>query len=62
MTADDDIRPTLRALLASQRYAVLATDDRGQPFTSLMAFAASDDLRGCEKLPRHGDQDFVRRV
>jgi DNA-binding transcriptional LysR family regulator len=19
-------------------------------------------LRGCEKLPRHGDQDFVRRV
>ena len=45
MSNEIDIRPTLRALLQSQRFAVLATDDHGQPFTSLMAFAATEDLR-----------------
>jgi heme iron utilization protein len=45
MSTDIDIRPVLSALLASQRFAVLATDDRGQPFASLMAFAATEDLR-----------------
>jgi len=45
MNTEIDIRPVLRALLASQRFAVLATDDHGQPFASLMAFAATDDLR-----------------
>ena len=45
MINEIDIRPTLRALLQSQRFAVLATDDHGQPFTSLMAFAATEDLR-----------------
>jgi nitroimidazol reductase NimA-like FMN-containing flavoprotein (pyridoxamine 5'-phosphate oxidase superfamily) len=45
MSTDIDIRPVLRALLESQRFAVLATEDQGQPFASLMAFAATDDLR-----------------
>jgi nitroimidazol reductase NimA-like FMN-containing flavoprotein (pyridoxamine 5'-phosphate oxidase superfamily) len=36
---------TLAALLASQRSAVLATQRDGQPYCSLMAFAASGDLR-----------------
>jgi nitroimidazol reductase NimA-like FMN-containing flavoprotein (pyridoxamine 5'-phosphate oxidase superfamily) len=35
----------LQPLLAAQRYAVLATDNGGQPYTSLMAFAASEDLQ-----------------
>jgi heme iron utilization protein len=33
------------ALLASQRLAVLATQQGGQPYTSLMAFAHTDGLR-----------------
>ena len=45
MSAEVDIRPALRALLESQRFATLATDDHGQPFASLMAFAATEDLR-----------------
>jgi len=45
MSNEIDIRPVLRALLESQRFAVLATDDHGQPFASLMAFAATEDLR-----------------
>lgn len=39
-----EIRAALRALYRSQRFAVLATDEHGQPFASLMAFAASEDL------------------
>jgi hypothetical protein len=35
----------LRELFASQRLAVLATDQGGQPYLSLVAFAVSDDLR-----------------
>ena len=35
---------TLADLLASQRSAVLATQRHGQPYCSLMAFAASADL------------------
>ncbi|MDH3959379.1 MAG: pyridoxamine 5'-phosphate oxidase family protein [Actinomycetota bacterium] len=45
MSIEIDIRPSLRALLESQRFAALATDDNGQPFASLMAFAATEDLR-----------------
>ncbi len=45
MSQPESVREVLRRVLASQRYAVLATDSAGQPYTSLMAFAASDDLR-----------------
>ncbi len=39
-----EVRAALAALCRSQRFAVLATDQQGQPFASLMAFAASEDL------------------
>jgi nitroimidazol reductase NimA-like FMN-containing flavoprotein (pyridoxamine 5'-phosphate oxidase superfamily) len=45
MTHDEVMRGRLRALFDSQRYAVLATESCGQPLTSLMAFAVTDDLR-----------------
>ena len=35
----------LTALMASQNLAVLATHDHGQPYTSLVAFASSSDLK-----------------
>jgi len=35
----------LQELFISQRFAVLATTENGQPYLSLMAFAATDDLR-----------------
>ena len=39
-------RRILQDLFASQRLAVLATHDKGgQPYASLMAFVATDDLR-----------------
>ncbi len=43
----DRVRLTelLNRLFASQRSAVLATQQRGQPYCSLMAFAATGDLK-----------------
>jgi len=35
----------VRELLASQRLAVLATEAQGNPYTSLIAFAAAPDLK-----------------
>ena len=45
MSTDVEIQPVLRDLFRSQRFAVLATDDHGQPFASLMAFAVTEDLQ-----------------
>ncbi|WP_313951647.1 pyridoxamine 5'-phosphate oxidase family protein [Accumulibacter sp.] len=45
MSTDVEIQRILSDLFRSQRFAVLATDGHGQPFTSLMAFVASTDLR-----------------
>ena len=45
MSTDVEMQRVLTDLFQSQRFAVLATDDHGQPFTSLMAFVASADLQ-----------------
>jgi heme iron utilization protein len=42
---NDFIRPMLLEFLSSQRSAVLATTENGRPFLSLMAFAATPDLK-----------------
>ena len=41
----ESMEDALRALFAAQPFAVLATDDGGQPYVSLMAFTATDDLK-----------------
>ena len=40
-----DLRKTLKRLFESQQLGVLATYGEGQPYSSLVAFAATDDLR-----------------
>ncbi len=40
-----ELRRTIRHLLSSERLAVLATQCDGQPYTSLVTVAATDDLR-----------------
>ena len=59
MSTEIDIRPALRALLESQRFAVLATDDHGQPFASLMAFAATEDLRHLVVLTERATRKYA---
>lgn len=40
-----ELRQKVKSLLASQRLCVLSTDAQGQPYSSLVAFAETDDLR-----------------
>jgi nitroimidazol reductase NimA-like FMN-containing flavoprotein (pyridoxamine 5'-phosphate oxidase superfamily) len=47
-STDDEQRSTpmrIRGLLMEQSYAVLCTQSQSQPYGSLIAFAASDDLK-----------------
>lgn len=41
----EKVKADLKKLLQSQPLAVLATQGRGQPYTSLVAFASSDNLK-----------------
>jgi nitroimidazol reductase NimA-like FMN-containing flavoprotein (pyridoxamine 5'-phosphate oxidase superfamily) len=59
MSKEAAICARLRALFDSQRYAVLATEDRGQPFTSLMAFAVTDDFRHLVMLSDRNTRKFA---
>ncbi len=45
MSTPEQLQRTVRTLLDSQIQAVLATQHRDQPYTSLMAFAVTPDLR-----------------
>jgi len=40
-----ELRKAIKGLLTSQQLAVLATQGGGQPYSSLVAFAATDDLK-----------------
>ncbi|MDB4433414.1 pyridoxamine 5'-phosphate oxidase family protein, partial [bacterium] len=41
---ESELRSRLGKLFQEQRLAVLSTHDQGQPYSSLVAFSASDDL------------------
>ncbi|HUS93082.1 MAG TPA: pyridoxamine 5'-phosphate oxidase family protein [Phycisphaerae bacterium] len=43
---DGELRELLARVFATQRLAVLATHHEGQPYCSLVGFAASEDLSG----------------
>lgn len=40
-----EIPPKIRELLEKQRFCVLATADSGHPYTNLVSFATTDDLK-----------------
>lgn len=43
--SEQEILKAIKKLLASQQLAALSTQRNGQPYTSLMAFAYTDDLK-----------------
>lgn len=45
MKNSDQIKEDLKKLFLHQRVGVLATQNNGQPYTSLVAFTASEDLK-----------------
>jgi hypothetical protein len=54
MNDADAIQSIVKQLLESQKYAVLATDNRGQPYTSLMAFSVTEDLQSFLLMTERG--------
>lgn len=44
-TSEQEVQEKIHALLNSQRLAVLSTQRDGQPYSSLMAFAFTDNLK-----------------
>jgi len=59
MSTDVEIQPLLQELFRSQRYAVMATSEHEQAFTSLMAFAAAEDLRQIVVLTERATRKFA---
>jgi len=45
MENSEELSVLIKRLLASQRFAVLATQFEGQPYSNLVAFAEADNLR-----------------
>jgi general stress protein 26 len=45
MKESSQLQGVLKELLSSQKFAALATQDSGAPHNSLVAFAATNDLR-----------------
>ena len=45
MKDTEETSELIRSLLASQRFAVIATQSEGQPYSNLVAFAEADNLR-----------------
>lgn len=54
----DDVQTLLQPLLATQKFAVLATDNHGQPYTSLMAYSITDDLLAFILMTERGRQKY----
>ena len=59
MSTEIEIQPLLQELFRSQRFAVMATNEFEQPFTSLMAFAAAEDLRQIVVLTERATRKFA---
>ncbi len=59
MQVSDTTFTQLCELCASQHLAVLATEDRGQPYTNLVAFAVTDDLRRFVFATNRGTRKFA---
>ena len=54
MKVPDTVQAILHGLLETQKYAVLATDNHGQPYTSLMAFSVTEDLQSFILMTERG--------
>jgi len=54
MKVPDSCQTLLPRLLETQKYAVLATDNHGQPYTSLMAFSVTEDFQSFILMTERG--------
>ncbi|MEZ4601776.1 MAG: pyridoxamine 5'-phosphate oxidase family protein [Syntrophotaleaceae bacterium] len=55
---ENELQETICYLLSSQRLGVLATSQEGQPYTSLVGFAFSEDLKQLFFATKKGSRKF----
>ncbi|MDY6893030.1 MAG: pyridoxamine 5'-phosphate oxidase family protein [Chloroflexota bacterium] len=58
MDNNDQLLGQIKRLFASQRFAVLATQFEGQPYSNLVAFAESDDLKSLLFVTGRGTRKY----
>ena len=62
MNETKPIEEMLKALFEAQPFAVLATDDQGQPYVSLMAFTATVDIKSLIFATERGTRKHANLV
>ena len=59
MLTPKDVEQDIRQLLQNERLAVLSTDQKGQPYASLVAFAGTSDLKTIVFCTPHTTRKFA---
>jgi len=62
MKNPDELPELIKRLLASQRFAVIATQSEGQPYSNLVAFAEADNLRSLFFVTSRGTKKYSNTI
>jgi general stress protein 26 len=54
-----EVKKRIRQLVTHQRFAVIATETKKQPYTNLVAFATTPDLRSILFATKRGTQKYL---
>jgi uncharacterized pyridoxamine 5'-phosphate oxidase family protein len=62
MESTEGLSELVKRLLASQRFAVIATQSEGQPYSNLVAFAEADNLRSLLFVTSRGTKKYSNTI
>jgi nitroimidazol reductase NimA-like FMN-containing flavoprotein (pyridoxamine 5'-phosphate oxidase superfamily) len=62
MKNTEELSELVKGLLASQRFAVIATQSEGQPYSNLVAFAEADNLRSLLFVTERGTKKYSNTI
>ena len=62
MKNTEELSELVKDLLASQRFAVIATQSEGQPYINLVAFAEADNLRSLLFVTERGTKKYSNSI
>lgn len=62
MENTEELSELVKRLLASQRFAVLATQSEGQPYSNLVAFAEADNMKSLLFVTSRGTKKYSNTI
>jgi uncharacterized protein YhbP (UPF0306 family) len=62
MENTEELSELIKRLLASQRFAVIATQSEGQPYSNLVAFAEADNMRSLLFVTGRGTKKYSNTI